>query len=330
VLWISIGIAVLLTLPLVLLILLVGLYVYLRFAYVPYIERIFQEIPYFNVPRGQPLAGVEEVLFTSSGGLTLAGCYFQSRRPRRGVILFGLEFGSNRWSCLAYCEHLLDAGYDVFAYEPRNQGDSESESRLEPLPWVSDRDLRDAQAALQYLKSRPDADPNGVGLFGISKGAGAGIVAAASDPYVRCAVTDGMYSSCITVVPYMRHWIRIYNKNYTVQELLPTWYYALFAKVGIRRVGRRRGVDFLHVEQALHRFGRPLLMLHGQMDGYIRPEMALKLYEHARPPKDFWLIPEANHNKGLEVAGEEYCRRVREFFDQHLAHEAIQTSHSAA
>ncbi|HLW66286.1 MAG TPA: hypothetical protein VKS79_13315 [Gemmataceae bacterium] len=329
-LWISIGMAVLLTLPLVLFILLAALYWYLRLAYVPFIERIFQEIPYFNVPRGQPLPGAEHVAVPTSDGLTLAGCYFRRCRPRRGVILFGLEFGSNRWSCLAYCEHLLEAGYDVFTYEPRNQGDSDAEPKLEPLQWVSDRDLRDAQAALAYLKSRPDADPNGIGWFGISKGAGAGIVAAAEDSYVRCAVTDGMYSSCITVVPYMRHWIRIYNKNYTVQELLPTWYYALFAKLGIRRVGRQRGVEFLHVEQALRRFGRPLLMLHGQQDGYIQPEMALKLFEHARPPKDFWMIPGANHNKGLEVAGDEYRRRVRDFFDQHLAGELVQPSQSAA
>jgi fermentation-respiration switch protein FrsA (DUF1100 family) len=322
--------ALLLTLPLVLFILLVGLYWYLRHAYVPFLERIYQEIPYFNVPRGQPTAGADEVLIPTSDGLNLAGCYFRSRIPRRGVILFGLEFGSNRWSCPAYCEHLLEAGYDVFTYEPRNQGDSDCEPKLEPLQWVSDRDLRDAQAALAYLKARPDADPRGIGLFGISKGAGAGILAAADDTCVRCAVTDGMYSSCITAVPYMRHWIRIYNKNYTVQELLPSWYYGLFAKVGIHRVGQRRGVEFLHVEQALRRFARPLLMVHGEMDGYIRPEMALQLFEHAQPPKEFWLIPEANHNKGLEVAGEEYRRRVREFFDQQLAAEVIHASQSAA
>jgi dipeptidyl aminopeptidase/acylaminoacyl peptidase len=322
--------AVLLTLPLVIFLLMFALYLYVRVMFGPFTERAFQEIPFFNVPRGQTVPGAEQVQFRTADGLTLTGCYFRSRPPRRGVLLFGLEFGSNRWSCLAYCEQLLEAGYDVFTYEPRNQGDSEAEPNLEPLQWVSDRDLLDARAALAYLKGRPDADPNGIGLFGISKGAGAGILAAAGDPYVRCAVTDGMYSSCITVVPYMRHWIRIYNKNYTVQELLPTWYYAMFGKMAIRRVGRRRGVEFLHVEEALRRFRRPLLMLHGQKDGYIQPEMAVRLYAYARQPKEFWLIPEANHNKGLEVAGEEYCRRVREFFDQHLAGTFIPASQSAA
>src|SRR5262249_33079695 len=145
----------------------------------------------------------------------------------------------------------------------------------------------------------------------------------ADDSYVRCAVTDGMFASCTTVVPYMRHWIKLYNKSHIIQELMPNWYYILLARVGIRRAGRKRGVVFVHLEHALQRFRRPLLMIHGQMDGYIRPDMALKLYEYARPPKDFWLIPHANHNKGLEVAGDEYRRRVREFFDRHLAKQAV-------
>src|SRR5438034_596548 len=81
-----------------------------------------------------------------------------------------------------------------------------------------------------------DADPRGVGWFGISKGAGAGLLAAEDDPSVRCAVCDGMFSIIYTVVPYMRRWITIYNKSYFVQGLLPSWYYAALARVALRRV----------------------------------------------------------------------------------------------
>ena len=66
------------------------------------------------------------------------GCYLKGEGPRRGVILFGLEFGSNRWSCRPYCEHLLAAGYDVFAFETRGQGDSDCPPGYEPLQWVTD------------------------------------------------------------------------------------------------------------------------------------------------------------------------------------------------
>ena len=67
--------------------------------YVPRIARIFQEKPLFIVPRGQPRDDAEVVRFRTSDGLTLRGCYFKCAGERRGVILFGLEFGSDCWSC---------------------------------------------------------------------------------------------------------------------------------------------------------------------------------------------------------------------------------------
>lgn len=317
--WVWIGIGLLLFLPLLSVVLLLILHWYLRIVYIPIIERIFQEPPIFLVPRGEPRADAEDVTITTSDGIRLRGCYLKARTaPRQGVILLGLEYGSNRWSCSLYCEHLLETGYDVFTYEPRNQGDSEREPGLETLQWHTDRDLRDVQAAVAYLKARADADPRGIGFFGISKGAGAGILAADSDPYLRCAVTDGMFAAYSTILPYMRHFMTIYNKNYFIQGLLPMWYYGILARVAMRRVGRQRGVTYLHLEPALRRFRRPLLMVHGGQDNYIRPYMAMALYEYAKEPKEFWLIPKANHNRGLEVAGEEYRRRVRDFFDRHL------------
>ncbi len=318
--WIVAGVAIVLGLPLLVALLLLVLFNHLRIHYAHFIERIFEENPLFITPHGKPHPAAEDVRFPTADGLTLAGCYFKAPGPRCGVVLFGIEFGSDRWSCHAYGEHLIAAGYDLFAYEPRNHGESDKEPGLEAIHWSMDRDIVDARAALAYLKSRPDADPRGVGLFGISKGAGAGILSAASEPYVRCAVTDGMFAVRTTVVPFMRKWITVYNKSYFIQGLLPAWYYARLARLAIRRVSRRRGAKFPDLEPALRRFGRPLLMIHGEADAYIRPDMARQLFEIAGTrPKDLWLIPGAKHNQGLNVAGDEYRRRVREFFDRHLA-----------
>ena len=169
------------------------------------------------------------------------------------------------------------------------------------------------------MKNRADADPRGVGLFGVSKGAGAGLLAAMNDSYVRSAAIDGMFTCTATVVGYMRRWILIYNKSYFVQGLLPSWYYAILARVGIGQVGRERRVTFLDVEPAVKQFQRPLLMMHGQEDKYIRPDMSRRLFDLAGEPKEYWLIPGAKHNEGVQVAGEEYHQRVREFFDKYLA-----------
>src|SRR5262249_28661208 len=151
------------------------------------------------VPRGQPVPDAEDVTFPTPDGLTLRGCYLRGARGercetgRRGVILFGLEFSSNRWACVPYCEFLRRQCFDIFASECRSSGDSDRQRGYEPLVWVTEFDVADFQAAIAYLKSRPDADPRGVGLFGLSKGGSAGLVAAASDPFVRCFVTDGIF-----------------------------------------------------------------------------------------------------------------------------------------
>ena len=47
----------------------------------------------------------------------------------------------------------------MFAYEPRNQGKSESIPGYEPLQWIANYEVEDARAALAYLKGRPDKDP---------------------------------------------------------------------------------------------------------------------------------------------------------------------------
>src|SRR5439155_1881993 len=95
-----------------------ALHFYLKIKYIRYVVRIFQERPLFIVPRGQPVEDAEEVAFATADGLTLRGCYLRARRaPRKGVILFGLEFESNRWACIPYCEFLRDDGFDIFTFE---------------------------------------------------------------------------------------------------------------------------------------------------------------------------------------------------------------------
>ena len=91
---------------------------------------------------------------------------------------------------------------------------------------------------LAYLKTRPDADPRGVGFFGISKGGGAGLFAASRDPWVRGCVTDGAFATYATLVPYMRQWFRIYNTRHHVQGLLPAWYYGLIGMAGLHQIER--------------------------------------------------------------------------------------------
>jgi uncharacterized protein len=300
---------------------LVWLYFHLLWKYIHFLVRIIQEKPLFVIPPGQPVADAEELRFPTTDGLTLHGLYLRTRAPRRrGVIVFGLEFGSNRWACVPYCTFLREAGFDVFTFEYRGQGDSPAQPGYEPLQWVTAYEVQDFEAALAYLRGRPDADPRGVGLFGLSRGGCSGLVAATHNGYVRCFVTDGIYGTRTTMLPYMRKWISIYNTRYWLQRGMPDAFYLLMADAGLRQTERERRCRFVHLERYLRRLGRrPLLMIHGGGDTYIKPEMAQKLFEQVRGPKELWLVEGAKHNQAFHLANADYQRRVLAFFQKHLA-----------
>lgn len=315
--WLFFG---LLTLVLTVAVLLYAFHRYIIYRYLGLVVRVFEEKPLFIVPSGPPVADAEDVRFPTSDGLSLCGCYLPANKPRQGVILFGLEFGSNRWAAEPYCRFLRQAGFDIFAFEVRNQGDSDRLPGYDPLQWLTAYEVEDFRAALAYLKSRPDADPRGIGFFGISKGAGAGLLAASGDPFVRCFVTDGLFATHTTMIPYMCKWAMIYVRSQPILSLIPLWYFHHIASMTLRRISKKRRCRFPHLEHHMHRLSpRPLLMIHGSADNYIKPEMAQALFERARPVKEFWIVDKANHNQAFQVAAAEYQRRLTAFFLEHLA-----------
>src|SRR5207249_3608816 len=168
-----------------------------------------------------------------------------------GGIHLCLQFVAKRCGCFAYCQFLVDDGFDIFALEFRGQGDSDAQPGYEPRQWVTEYEVRDIQEALAYLKARTDADPRGIGFFGISKGGSAGMIAAADDPYVRGLVTDGIFSTRNTMIPYMRKWVAIVSTRYWLQRILPEWYYGLFADAGLRRIEQANKYTFPELERAL-------------------------------------------------------------------------------
>ena len=112
--------------------------------------------------RVAPVAGGEDVRFRTTDGLLLAGTYLRARTPTRaGVVVFCHEYLSDRWSFQPYADQLRDQGFDLFSFDFRNHGESPNDPVYKPLQWVTDHEVYDLQAALAYLRTRPDADPAG-------------------------------------------------------------------------------------------------------------------------------------------------------------------------
>src|SRR5262249_43062202 len=114
-------------------------------------------------------------------------------------------------------------------------------------------------------------------------------------------------------------WFSIYADGYVLRYVVPAWYYGLVGLAGLRQIEREEHCRFVHLERVLRKLSpRPLLMIHGGADTYIKPEMANSLYSRVREPKELWLVEGAKHNQALQVASDEYRRRVLEFFQRHL------------
>ncbi len=68
------------------------------------------------------------------------------------MIVYCHEYLSDRWSYHPYVDHLRDLGFDLFTFDFRNHGESDSEPGYAPMQWTTDREVRDLRAALEALR----------------------------------------------------------------------------------------------------------------------------------------------------------------------------------
>ena len=95
------------------------------------------------------------------------------------------------------------------------------------------------------------------------------------------------------------------------------WLFGFLAWRG--RLGTERSLHcrFPSVEAAVARLApRPWLMIHGERDTYIGPEIAQNLFDHGEDPKELWLVPNAKHNRCRETAPDAYAAQVLGFLDR--------------
>jgi pimeloyl-ACP methyl ester carboxylesterase len=309
---------------------------YVAVRYTPIIGRIFEEKPLFLPLRLQPPAEREDVRFVTADGLELEGTYLVARTgPRVGVIVFCHEYLSDRWSYQPYADGLRDLGFDVFTFDFRNHGSSASEPTYRPLQWLTDHEVRDLNAALGYLRSRPDRDPAGVGLFGVSRGGSAALTVAAQALDVWGVITDGAFPTHGTMFAYILRWAEIYVGAEVHWKSMPVWIWHFLGHVGRLRSERRLNCRFPHVEGAVAELApRPWLMIHGARDAYIGPAIAERLFDRARDPKQKWIVPGAKHNRCREVQPADYAARLAAFLEQYaprrpLAPQAAEASSGA-
>ncbi|MER5752358.1 alpha/beta hydrolase [Streptomyces sp. NPDC002088] len=126
---------------------------------------------------------IEKVEFLSDG-YRLAGDLHlpESGTVRGAVVLTGPFSGVKEQVTGYYAERFAQRGYIALAFDHRNWGDSEGAQRQHEDATAKVADLR---AAVGYLASRPEADPEKIAVCGVCLGGIYSVQLAAFDPRVK-------------------------------------------------------------------------------------------------------------------------------------------------
>lgn len=300
----------------------------MRFLAARLILPVFERQPPFGkTPQGTQETD-ETVLIPTSNGLKLQGrIYRQSQQPPQGVIVFCPEMEGDSTSASYYCEALLQAGFDLLAFDFRNQGQSESLAGYEPLHWLTEYEVEDAISAVRFARNQDDWANLPIGIVGISRGGGAALAAAARCSDVTCVAVEGAFSTDRLMEFYTLRWAALYIPQWSM-NLFPLWH--VRGTLGlVRRISQfRRHCRYVRLERELSRIKRkPVLLIQGARDSYVPKETFEDLIRFLPANSEFWIAPNANHNKARESATREYDQRMVEFF-RALDHPQSEGEHS--
>lgn len=280
------------------------------------VMRMLENAPPLNAGDFGTDSRATELSFDTDDGLKLQACHFrQTNRPSRGLILFCHELGGSRWSAMAYCEGLFKAGFEILSFDFRNHGSSDKQSGYEPLHWLTEFELTDVRGALKLIDSREELKHQPVGIFGISRGGSAALAAASTSDSVKCVACESAYSTRSMMSLFSQRWVSLLVPQW-MSGWIPAWHVELSLTGGRLYSQFKRKCRYVHLERTLASLrDRPVLLISGQRDNYVRPEIAQSLHESLGDKSaELWMVPKARHNGARPTNQEAYDQRLVEFY----------------
>lgn len=221
----------------------------------------------------------DDVSFQTGDGLTLHGWFVPG--DRKETMLWCHGNAGNISHRLDNMKILHDRiGINVFIFDYRGYGRSQGQ------PSEAGTYL-DAEAALAYLRSRPDIDQDSIVIFGRSLGGAVAVDLASKHPCLGL-ILESTFTSLVDLFEMPIDIKDLRSRTAPIK-------YDSFSKIKRIKV--------------------PLLMLHGNRDEVVPFESGCTLYKAANQPKQFCLIEGAGHNDTYIVGGQAYVDALRDFID---------------
>lgn len=223
-----------------------------------------------------PGLNFEDARFEAADGTKLHGWYVPADNPR-AVILFAHGNAGNLSHRFEIMEMLHRLRVSVLIFDYRGYGRSEGSPSEAGV-------LQDARAARRWLAGRAGVGESQIVLLGESLGGGVLVDLAATDG-ARALVLQNTFTSLPDVAKFHYPWMPI--------KLLMRSQFDSLAKIA--------------------RYHGPLLQFHGDADTIIPFALAERLYAAANQPKQFVVIPGADHNDPLSPR---FYEALDEFLDR--------------
>lgn len=134
-----------------------------------------------------------KVTFHNRYGVTLAADLYTPKNAdgRLSAIAVSGPFGAVKEQASGlYAQTLAERGFITLAFDPSFTGESGGTPRCVASPDINTEDF---SAAVDYLSTREDVDPERIGILGICGFGGFAINAAANDTRIKATVASTMY-----------------------------------------------------------------------------------------------------------------------------------------
>jgi dienelactone hydrolase len=251
-------------------------------------------VPVKAVNLGRPY---ERVTLTTRDGLTLGAWYVPSLN-RSAIVTF-----PRAWT-IRHARMLVKAGYGVLLVDPRGYGTSQGDPNA--YGWES---ARDVDAAVAWLRRRPDVQRRRIGGLGLSMGGEVMIEAAARNHGLKAVVSEGAGIRSVRESLLRRGPSALEKALQFPQDLAQT--------VSVWLLGNEAVPPALQ-DAVAGISARPVFFIYGEDGQEVEKAVNPVYYDAALPPKAIWEVPGARHTGGLEAQPEEYEQRVIDFFDRTL------------
>ncbi len=263
---------------------------------------------------------MEDNVTFKSGDLTLSGVLHTPDSGEGGklpaiMVLHGFGSNKNATNVLGPVKLFNEWGYAAFRFDMPGCGDSDGEfGRVICLEQVEA-----TRAALTYLQTRPEIDPNLIGVVGSSFGAAVAIYAGGVDKRIACVMSSGGWG----------HGERKFRRQHPTKEgwakftamleegrrhlertgeslMVSRWDIVPIPEHLRGNLSQKSASQFpAEVAQSMCNFcaedvigdiaPRPLLLLHSSNDSVTPTEQSVALFQKAGEPRDLHLFAETDH-----------------------------------